>query len=101
MKKLLGAILLTAAASRAFAATPPIRLILIDHATIAAYGPLPWGREHHAKLVSILDKAGAKAIVMRFYFKDPHDEKGDAALVAAAKKSGKVFIEVGKADAPE
>jgi CHASE2 domain-containing sensor protein len=87
-------------ASVARSAAPPIRLILIDRATIAAYGPLPWGREHHAKLVSILDKAGAKAIVLRFYFKDPHDVPGDAALVAAAKKSGKVFVEIGRADAP-
>jgi len=82
-------------------AAPPIRLILIDRATTAVYGPLPWGREHHAELVSLLDRAGAKAIVMRFYFLDPHDVKGDTALVDAVKKSGKVFIEIGKAAAPE
>lgn len=107
MNRLIGAGLLMMAgiirpgAASAGAATPPIRLILIDRATTAVYGPLPWGREHHAELVSLLDRAGAKAIVMRFYFRDPHDAKGDTALVEAARKSGKVYIEIGKAPGPE
>src|SRR5439155_1135263 len=89
------------AAGRALAAAAPIRLVVIDRPTTAAYGPLPWGREHHAQLLSILHKAGAKAVVLRFYFKDPHDVKGDAALVEAAKQCGNVFIEVGKAESAE
>lgn len=100
MSRLLCAALF-ALAGTARAAAPPIRLIVIDHATVAAYGPLPWGREHHARLVTILDKAGARAIVLRFYFKDPHDAKGDAALVSAVRNNKQVFIEIGKADAAE
>ncbi len=100
MRARLAAVLL-AATGAVRAAAPPIRLVVIDRATTAAYGPLPWGREHHAQLLSLLHKDGAKAVVLRFYFKDPHDVKGDAALVAAAKACGNVFIEVGKAEAAE
>lgn len=76
----------------------PIHIILIDEATISALGPLPWPRDKHAKLVNILNKAGARAIALAFYFRDPGKGKGDDALAAAIKKSGKVYLSTGMTD---
>lgn len=80
---------------------PPIRLVMIDAKTIKAYGPLPWTRDRHAAVVAKLDAAGAKAIVLRFYFRDTRGDAGDAALVAAVRKSGKVLCELGQSNGPE
>lgn len=80
---------------------PPIRLVLIDSKTVQAYGPLPWTRDRHAEVVSKLDAAGARAIVLRFYYRDDRDDAGDRALAAAVKKSGKVLCELGQSNGPE
>lgn len=80
---------------------PPIRLILIDAKTTRAYGPLPWTRDRHADMVRLLDRAGARTIGLRFYFRDTRFDRGDKALVEAATKAGRVFTEVGKAAAAE
>jgi hypothetical protein len=82
-------------------ARPPIRLVLVGAADQAALGPLPWPRERMAALVSALDRAGAKAIVFRFYFRDKTDSRGDRALADAARRSGRTFVEIGRAEAPE
>lgn len=74
----------------------PIRLVVIDAKSTKAWGPLPWPRDRHAQLVSILDRAGAKAIGLRFYFRDGRGDAGDNALVEAVRKCGRVFAEVGK-----
>ncbi len=80
---------------------PPIRLVLIDAKTVSTYGPLPWTRDRHAEIVTKLDAAGARAIVLRFYYRDDRGDRGDQALVAAAKRSGKVLCELGQAAGPE
>jgi CHASE2 domain-containing sensor protein len=79
----------------------PIRLIMIDAKTTRAWGPLPWPRDRHAQLVSLLDRAGAKAIALRFYYRDARGDAGDKALVEAARKCGRVFTEIGKAPGVE
>lgn len=81
-------------------ARPPIRLILIDAKTTRAYGPLPWTRDRHAEMVRLLNRAGARTIGLRFYFRDTRHDRGDEALVAACAKADRVLAEVGKAAAP-
>ena len=85
------------AATAPAAVTAPIRLVVIDAKTIRTWGPLPWPRDRHAQLVGLLDKAGARAIALRFYYRDARRDRGDEALVAAAKACGRVFTEIGKA----
>lgn len=80
---------------------PPIRLVLIDAKTTRTYGPLPWTRDRHAEIVRLLDRAGARTIALRFYFRDSRGDRGDAALVDAVTKCGRVVAEVGKAAGPE
>ncbi|MEK7476829.1 MAG: CHASE2 domain-containing protein [Candidatus Coatesbacteria bacterium] len=89
------------AAAAAPTVTAPIRLIVIDEKTTRTWGPLPWPRDRHAQLVSLLDRAGVRAIALRFYYRDARGDAGDNALVAAAKKCGRVFTEIGKAPGVE
>ena len=88
-------------ASPARAAQPPIHIIVIDKATTEALGPLPWPRDRHAKLVNILCGAGAKAVALCFYYRDPGPGGGDKALARAMSKCGRVYISTGVADAPQ
>jgi CHASE2 domain-containing sensor protein len=90
-----------AAEPAAAKATAPIRLVVIDAKTTRAWGPLPWPRDRHAQLVGLLDKAGARAIALRFYYRDARGDRGDTALVDAAKACGRVFTEIGKAPGVE
>ncbi len=87
-----------AAASAAASCPWPIHLVVIDEATTKALGPLPWPRGAHAKLVNALGRAGAKAIVLAFHFRDPGPGKGDASLSAAMRRHGRVYLSTGKAD---
>ena len=79
----------------------PIRLVLVDAFTEKTLGPLPWTREYHARVIAWLNKAGAAAIGLRFYFRDDQDPESDAALVKAALESGSVFIETGRSEFPQ
>jgi serine/threonine-protein kinase len=76
----------------------PIRLVLVDNRTTFRLGPLPWPRDRHAKMVNLLSKAGARAIALRFYYRDAHGDDGDRQLVEAVRKCGRVFVEMGKAN---
>jgi len=94
--------ILAAGPAHALVETPvPVRLILIDSRTTFKLGPLPWPRDRHARMVDLLSQAGARAIALRFYYRDSRRDEGDRKLVEAVRKSGRVFIEFGKtADAP-
>jgi adenylate cyclase len=81
-------------------APPPIRLVVIDQKTQRKFGPLPWPRDRLAAMVRRLTTAKARAIVLRFYFRDTHHDPGDRALVQAAAAHGHVFVEMGKAATP-
>jgi len=76
----------------------PIRLVLVDRATLSALGPLPWPRDRHAKLVRILCDAGAKAVALVFHFKDPASTAGDNALAREINRCGRVYVSTGKCD---
>jgi len=93
---------LAAGPAHALVDTPvPIHLILIDTRTTFKLGPLPWPRDRHAKMVEMLSEAGARAIALRFYYRDSRSDEGDRRLVEAVRKSGRVFIEIGKTADPE
>lgn len=79
----------------------PIRLVLIDEKTELSVGPLPWPRSRHAEMIRLLSRAGARAIVLRMYFRDRGDEEADRALTEEAAASGRVYVEMSKATDPE
>jgi CHASE2 domain-containing sensor protein len=67
--------------------TLPFRLVMIDAATEAKLGAFPIDRAHVAKAVDILTTAGAKVIVLKFFYDLPSTPSSDAALQNALSKS--------------
>jgi len=69
-------------------------IVSVDEKSIAEMGQFPWPRGVHAKLISTLTKAGAKAIAFDILFleNDKDHPEGDVLLGEAAEKSGKVVF---------
>jgi CHASE2 domain-containing sensor protein len=67
--------------------TPPFQLVMIDAATEAKLGAFPIDRAHVAKAVDALTKAGAKAIVLKFFYDQPSSVESDDALQKALRNS--------------
>lgn len=65
-------------------------LIDIDEASLASIGPWPWPRELVAYLVTRLQHAGARLVVLDMLFPDIRDSQGDAALRALLARPGVV-----------
>lgn len=65
---------------------PQIAIIHISDDTLANIGAWPFSRDYHARLIQVLKKHGAKAILFDVLFVEPHpgeDEKVAGALRAA------------------
>jgi hypothetical protein len=72
----------------------PFLAVFIDDATEKELGPFPYDREVIARSIRELDKAGARAIVIMFYFDLPKSSKGDAELAKAiANSKAKVILQ--------
>jgi CHASE2 domain-containing sensor protein len=66
---------------------PPFQLVMIDAATEAKLGAFPIDRAHVAKAVEVLTKAGAKAIVLKFFYDQLSNVSSDEALQKALSQS--------------
>ena len=55
-------------------------VVMIDDETEAKLGAFPYDRAIMAKAVDACVRAGAKAVVLKFFFDQPKSEAGDAAL---------------------
>lgn len=64
----------------------------MDAASEEALGALPWSREQHARMIDLLTKAGARAIVLDVIFAASRNPAEDSALIAACRRSGKVVV---------
>lgn len=69
----------------ASAAPSPFAAVFVDAKTEAALGPFPLERRHYADALKALRKAGARAVVFKYFFELPKDPAGDAALEAELK----------------
>ncbi len=71
-----------------------IVIVTADEESFKVLGRWPWPRSTHAKLIDILNNAGAKAIVFDILFSEPDKEhpEADRALAEAARRSGKVVF---------
>jgi len=81
--------------------SPAIKLVLIDSKTETLIGPMPWPRNRHAEMIGLLSRAGARAVVLRMYFRDRGDATADATLIREVAVSGRVYVEMSKASEPE
>ncbi|MEZ5743440.1 MAG: CHASE2 domain-containing protein [Sphingomonadaceae bacterium] len=69
-----------------------ILIVAIDDHSLGEVGPWPWERDHHARLVRQLDKAGAKAIFIDVLFTEARSEAGDAEMVQALEDAGNAVL---------
>ncbi len=79
--------------SPTFVKDPPVTLVTIDDASLAALGRWPWPRDTHARLIEALNAAGAKVIVLDIEFPEPSPDPAlDARLAEAARRAGNVVV---------
>lgn len=79
---------------------PPVLMIGVGEADLAALGPWPWPRERWAGLLRVVAEAGAVAIAFDIAFVEPG--QGDAALAAALAAAPAVIgLVAGGAPPPE
>jgi CHASE2 domain-containing sensor protein len=69
-------------------ASGEIALVSIDSPSIESMGAWPWPRQHHAKLITNLLRAGASDIVFDIDFSSPSNPVSDQAFVDALKEAG-------------
>ncbi|PLK22573.1 hypothetical protein C0V72_14210 [Porphyrobacter sp. TH134] len=71
-------------------ASGQVQVVEMDAASMAAIRRWPWSRDHHARVVRVLDAAGARSISFDVDFSSGAGAKGDRALadaIAAARAS--------------
>ena len=71
-----------------------IVLVQVDDASLREVGSWPWPRSKQAKLISEIDRLGARQIVMDILYANPGVPAEDAALADAITRSGKVTLAV-------
>ncbi|MCL6682353.1 EAL domain-containing protein [Sphingomonas alba] len=79
---------------RSHAVSGDIVLVDVDDASLREVGSWPWARSKQAKIVSEIDRLGAKKIVMDILYANPSSPAEDAALARAISRSGKVILAV-------
>jgi len=74
------------------AVPPAFAVVLIDAQTEQLLGPFPYDRALYAKAIDAAARAGARGVVLKFFIDRPKSPEGDAALVAAMKRT-KVVVQ--------
>lgn len=72
--------------------SPELCFVAMDSASEQSLGAMPWRRGLHARLIDLLTRAGARAIVMDVVFSAPRAAPEDRALVEACRRSGRVVV---------
>ncbi|MGI5819113.1 MAG: CHASE2 domain-containing protein [Armatimonadota bacterium] len=74
---------------------PRIVIVHVDESSILEVGRWPWPRREFARLIRLLDGAGAEAIVFDIFFADPDrapgGDRSDRDLVTATEEVGSVY----------
>ncbi len=72
--------------------SPEIVYVAMDSASESELGALPWDRAVHARMIDLLSRAGARVIALDVLFEARRSAEGDAALLAACRRSGRVVV---------
>ncbi|MBL8023178.1 MAG: adenylate/guanylate cyclase domain-containing protein [Elusimicrobia bacterium] len=75
---------------------PRVSIVTIDEKSIRELGLFPWPRKHHAQLIHVLTKAGARSVAFDLLFtdRDPDHPQDDAVLGDAAERSGRIAFAI-------
>lgn len=72
---------------------PRIAVVVVDGRALEEFGPWPWSRGVHARLVDEVRKGGGTAIFFDFLFEDKGiDPEGDQQLARAFQEFGRGYI---------
>ena len=74
------------------AADPDILLVTIDDPSLQSIGVWPWPRDTHAALLTKLQAAKPRAILLDILLSEPSSKADDAALAASMQLGAPVFV---------
>jgi len=81
---------------------PGALIVAIDEPSFSAIGrQWPWSRDLHARLLTSLRKAGAKAVAFDIVFAEPSDPAADAALATTAGPDTLFAADETQSDTPQ
>ncbi len=66
--------------------------VAMDSPSEQELGAMPWDRSVHARMIELLTRAGAKVIALDVLFAGRRSPEGDAALLEACRRSGRVVV---------
>ena len=81
-----------AAALTRAAPADDIVVVAFDDPSLEAIGPWPWPRARHAALIDALAEVGAGPILLDVLFLEPTSPADDAALAAAMRRHGVLYL---------
>jgi CHASE2 domain-containing sensor protein/signal transduction histidine kinase len=74
------------------AADPDTIIVSIDDASLAKLGKWPWSRDKHAELITKLQSAKPRSILLDILLSEPSDPAHDTALATAMRQGVPVYI---------
>lgn len=79
-------------AMREHPASGQLHIVEMDAASVAAIKRWPWPREHHARVVDQLHRAGARTVAFDVDFSNPSNAEQDAVLAQSLARSDSTVI---------
>jgi adenylate cyclase len=73
-------------------AAAPVTVVFIGDDSIEALGRWPWSWDHHALLIDILTRAGARMILFDVLFTESPGAEAEGLLSLAVRASGRVYL---------
>ncbi|RDV06462.1 CHASE2 domain-containing protein [Sphingorhabdus pulchriflava] len=69
-----------------------ILIVTIDERSLKALGKWPWPRKYHAELLTKVDEAKPRSILLDLLLSEPSNEQDDSALAQAMRGSTPVYL---------
>lgn len=70
----------------------PISVVMIDDYSVDRFGRWPWSWDHHALLIDVLNRAGARYILFDIFFTEEPSRSEAVLLGEMARQAGNVFF---------
>ncbi len=70
----------------------PVAIVFIGDDSIAEFGRWPWSWDHHALLIDVLQRAGAKMIIFDVFFAESPGKDQVELLSTVTGKAGNVYL---------